>query len=192
MKRNQLLWITTTAVLLALIVVAQVITIPGTVGVPLLQQFFTGSLVNLILITAAGSIGLKSGATLSVVSPILALLFGLLKAPMMIPVVAIGNLIVVLITWWFFRTAQNKNSKNQMLFIVISGVVLGAILKCAFLWFATAKIITPILVSKSAAPELIKLLNASMSWPQAIAALIGGILALLVLPSIKKYLRTMR
>jgi hypothetical protein len=189
MKKNQLLWITTTAVLLALIVVAQIIPFPGTV---LLRQFFTGSLVNLILITAASSIGLSSGVTLSVLSPILAFLFGILAAPVMIPVIIIGNVIVVVITWWFFKTAQNRKNKNEMLVLVISGVILGAVVKCAFLWVTTAKIITPILVSKSAKSALVHLLNLSMSWPQAIAALIGGILALLVLPSIKKYLRTIR
>jgi hypothetical protein len=187
MKNKQLLWITTTAVLLALIVVAQILPFPS--SIPLLRQLFTGSLINLILITAAGSIGLKSGATLAVLSPVLAFLLGQLPAPLLIPIVATGNFIVVLVTWWFFKEAQKKESKSGMLILVLSGVLLGAIFKCAFLWIATAKIITPILVSKSTKQVLINALNLSMSWPQAIAAIVGGILALLILPSIKRYIK---
>ncbi|MDR3552794.1 MAG: ECF transporter S component [Clostridia bacterium] len=183
MRNKNLLWLTTTAVLLALIVVAQLIP----VQVPPVKQLVTGSLVNLILIVATTAVGLWSGVALAGLSPFINLALGQLPAPVMAPVVAIGNIILVLIVWLFFRMARDKSNGTQTA-VNISGIVLAAVLKCAFLWSVTAGAIAPLLAGKAAQAKIALLIN-MMSWPQAVAAVIGGLIALAVLPPVRRFLR---
>ena len=88
--KNKILWITRTAVMLALLVVVQYVTsfIPKPV-----QQYVTGSCVNAVLAVAVLMSGFWSGTAVAVVSPFVAFLFGI--GPQLLPIVpaiAAGNL----------------------------------------------------------------------------------------------------
>lgn len=173
MRNKQLIWVTQTALLIALITLFQLI--------PVSNQFITGSLVNLVLIVGAGFTGFASAGTAAALSPILAALFGKVPLPQMIPVIIIGNLIIVGVTYLFFTKSLKEQGKSVL--YDITGVILGAALKCAFLWIATLLVVVP-LFSKSL--KVSKMLSAAFTWPQLITALIGGFLALLVLPALRK------
>ena len=79
------LWITETAVMIALLVALQWATKP-------LGQFVTGSCVNLVLGVSALVGGLWCGLTVALVSPFFAFLLGIGPAFLpIVPMVAVGN-----------------------------------------------------------------------------------------------------
>ena len=69
--RKKILWITETAVMLALLVAVQGIT------AGLGNQFITGSCVNLVLAVTALMVGLWGGVAVAAVSPFVAFLLGI-------------------------------------------------------------------------------------------------------------------
>lgn len=180
---KRILWVVYAALLLALIVLAQTLSKVIPASVPVVSQLVTGSLVNLVLIVGAATAGFSATAVAAVLSPVLAFSMGQMPFAPMIPVILLGNLIIVAIAWAFLR----KDEKRIFALRYIAGVIVGAAAKCAFLWAATALIVAPIL-SKNPKVPVSKLLL-MFSWPQGVTALIGGILALLVLPAIRAYRR---
>lgn len=181
-NRKVTVWVAEAALLLALLAAVQLLTFAVPKSVPLVGQLFTGSLVNMVLIVGVGSVGFSGTAVAAVVSPLLAYAFGQMTFPQMIPVVAIGNLIIVAVLWLFLRPADSETPGAGR---SILGVVAGAVVKTAFLWAATVWVIVPMFFARKA--PVAEKLSVMFSWPQAITAVIGGILALLVLPAIRTY-----
>ena len=161
------LWITETAVMIALLVALQWATKP-------LGQFVTGSCVNLVLGVSVLVGGLWCGLTVALVSPFFAFLLGIGPALVqVVPVIACGNAILA----GLFGLSCRKNWKRE------SAMVACAVLKCAFLWVAVPAVIASLgtVPAKQAA-----VMSAMFSWPQGVTALIGGVLALVILPRLKK------
>ena len=183
-NKKATVWVAEAALLLALLVVVQLLTFAVPKSVPLVSQLFTGSLVNMVLIVGAGSVGFSGSAVAAVASPLLAYAFGQMAFPQMIPVVAVGNLIIVTILWFFLRTA---GAEAPGMGRSILGIVVGAAAKTAFLWGATVWVILPMFFAGKA--SVAEKLSMMFSWPQAVTAVIGGILALLILPAIRTYRR---
>lgn len=177
------LWISEAGLLIALLVVVQLLTFAVPKGVPLIGQLFTGTLVNLVLIMGAGSVGFSATAVAAVLSPVLALLFGQMNFPQMVPIVAAGNLVIVAVTWAFFRKDE-KFSKGKAFAFDLGGVILGSITKAAVLFGASTLIAVPIFFAQNA--KVGKQITFMFSWPQLITALIGGIVAVLIVPRIRK------
>lgn len=182
-KKEVTVWVAETALLLALLVVFQLLTFIVPKGVPLVSQFCTGTLVNMVLIVGAGSVGLSGTAVAAVVSPLLAYAFGQMPFPQMLPVVAVGNLIIVVIIWFFFRPSADATAPGLCRSLL--GIVVGAAVKSMFLWGMTVWFILPMLFAGKA--KVAEKLSMMFSWPQAITAVAGGVLALLVLPAIRTY-----
>lgn len=176
--RRGIVWVAQTALMLALLVVIQLISI-GTA--PFLGQIITGSLVNLVLIVGAGSVA-SAAAVAAILSPLLAFVMGKMPFVQMVLVVAVGNLIIVVITWLFFR---GRNRISYGILADISGIVLGAIAKWLFLWGAVEWVVVPMFFAgnKNVADKL----GLMFSWPQLVTALIGGVLSLFILPAVRSY-----
>ena len=174
---KKLLWITRTAIFLALLVIVQFVT-KG------LSPFVTGSLVNLLLIITGLTVGLTSGLSLAVISPVLAGLLGVqvFPTPFMIPVIVVSNMIIVFITWYFTQYSI-KNEVKQKKLLQVFGTVLGALVKFAFLWVFTSLVLGPIF-------KLPTLILFFFSWPQLVTALIGGAFALAIYPVLSKVLKS--
>ena len=86
---KKVLWITETAVLLALLVVLQWVTKP-------LGQIVTGSCVNAVLAVSALLVGLSSGLTVALISPVCAYLLGVAPNLVAVPAIMAGNAVFVL------------------------------------------------------------------------------------------------
>ena len=86
---KKVLWITETAVLLALLVVLQWITKP-------LGQIVTGSCVNAVLAVSVLLVGLSSGLTVALISPVCAYLLGIAPNLVAVPAIMAGNAVFVL------------------------------------------------------------------------------------------------
>lgn len=180
MRNNKINYITQTAVMLALLIGAQFIT--RSFG-----QFVTGSIVNLILLVSVFIIGIYGGVTIAVLSPILAFLAGIGPAFIqIIPFIAIGNVLFVTIAWLIAKSYIAKVNKRG--FVVSSiGLISASVVKFLFLWLGLVIIALPLIPGikeKQAA-----VIGASFSWPQLITALIGSILAMMIIPHLKKAIK---
>lgn len=163
-------FITRTAILLALTLVFQMLRqfIPMS---NILSIFIVGTLVNACLAVSAKMVGLWGGLIISIVAPIVAFLQGHLKFIWMIPVVAIGNAILV---------AAFALFKSDYFALII-----GALTKFVFLFLSVTLLLRYIKIPAAAA----KLMSFSFSWPQLVTALLGGIIALAVWNLVKKSYR---
>ena len=177
--KKKIYWITETAVLLALLVALQAIT-KG------FGQFVTGSCVNAILAVAVLFAGLGSGITVALVSPVLAYLLGIAPQVLVVPAIMVGNAVFVL-TLHFL--VDGRKPMAQVL-----GWLTASVCKFAILYMIVAKVVCGILASRLLASgalkePMLKALPATFSWPQLVTALIGGGIALLIIPALKKALR---
>ena len=179
-KNKKILFITQTAVMLALLIGAQF----ATRG---FGQFVTGSLVNLILLTSVFTAGLGSGLTVAAASPFLAFVLGLpYPLPQIVPFIAAGNAVLVTIAW-LVRKHMAKGSVKNLVF-ASAGLIAAGTAKFLVLWIGIVKVLLPML------PELpeqrVNIITAAFTWPQLITALIGSALAMAVVPLVKKALST--
>jgi len=173
-KNKSILWITRTAVSLALLITAQIV-------LRVLGQYVLGSIVNLILISTAFLMGISESITIAVLSPLLAFLLGFGPAlPQIVPVVIVGNISLVFI--WYI--VAGKNNENTIIRMVIA-LVLSAVVKFSVLWSGIVKIVIPLLNIQN--PQA-AILSAAFSYPQLITATIGGIAAVIILPPLKRML----
>ena len=174
------LFITQTAVMLALLIGAQF----ATRG---FSTFVTGSLVNMILLISTFIIGRSSGLVVAILSPPLAFLAGIGPAFIqIIPFMAIGNVILVLIASLVSKY-MGKGNKKDIIFAAI-GLIAAAVAKMTFLWVALVIIALPMIPGLN--ERQIAMVSAAFSWPQGVTASIGGILAMTIVPILKKALKS--
>ena len=165
------LWITRTAVLLALLIVLQAATSK-------LGQLVTGSFVNAVLAAAALLCGFASGAVIAVVSPFLAFLLGIgPKLLAIVPAIAVGNLTLVGIL------CAIKGDSLPMRGVKWISASVG---KFVILYLLVVQLLCRILTLKEAQ---ITTFTAMFSFPQLFTALIGSGLILLLLPVLQKAVR---
>ena len=174
-------FITETAVMLALLVSLQALTKP-------MGQLVTGSCVNAVLAISALVGGLASGITVALISPVLAFLLGIAPQILTVPAIMVGNTVYVVL----LSLLADKDGKNIVKQII--AWIVAAAAKFAALYIIVVKIIcgvmAPSLLAAGTMKEpMLKVLPATFSWPQLITALIGGGLALLIMPVLKKALR---
>lgn len=165
-------WITRTAVLTALLIVMQAVT--SSFG----NTLITGSIVNLILIVSVMTSGILTGISVGFISPICAKLFGIGPLWALIPFIIIGNIVLVLI-WYLIA---NRKIMNKKLSYIIA-LIVAAVSKFLVLYISIVKIAIPLLLDL---PEKQAAVISNMfSVPQLVTALIGGLLAIIILPIIK-------
>lgn len=181
MKNQKVRFITTTAVMLALLVSLQALT-------KSLGQFVTGSCVNTVLGVSALIGGLGCGLTVALISPVLAYLLGIAPQILTVPVIMVGNAVFVVLLFLLSR----KNEKNIVMQVI--AWLAAAVAKFVVLYLLVVKVIcdwlAPSLMEAGMlkAPML-KALPATFSWPQLVTALIGGAVALTIVPVVKKALK---
>ena len=178
--RKKILWVTETAVMLALLVTLQALTKP-------MGQLVTGSCVNAVLAVSALVGGLGCGLTVAVISPVLAYLLGIAPQILTVPAIMVGNAVYVVL----LRVLADKTGKNLVKQVI--AWVVAAAAKFAALYLIVVKIICGVLSESLLAAgtlkaPMLKALPATFSWPQLFTALIGGAVALLIVPVIRKAL----
>lgn len=182
--KKTLTWITTTAMLIALLIVCQW----GLGSLTGNNQYVVGAAVNLVLIVAATVGGLYCGLTVAALSPFFAFLLGVgPQFIQIIPFIALGNIMLVLIC--SLLDSEKIFKFNQYARLAIADV-LGAGLKCLTLYLCIAKLMVPVLLNGSLIPEkAAATLSATFGISQMITALIGGTIALAIVPMLKKALK---
>ena len=174
-------WITETAVMLALLVSLQALTKP-------LGQLVTGSCVNAILAVAVLVAGLGSGVTIAVISPVLAYLLGIAPQILTVPAIMVGNSVFVVLLS-LLADKSGKNIAKQIIAWLAAAAAKFAALYAIVVWLICGVLSESLLASGAMKAPMLKALPATFSWPQLITALIGGAVALLIVPVLRKALR---
>lgn len=172
-RKQEILWITRTSIFIALLIVLQAATAPlGNVVV-------TGSIVNLMLVVSVMTCGPASGLTVAAVSPIMAKFLGIGPLWSLIPFIALGNVVLVL-TW---HLIGNRNMGRKYAAYLIASIC-AALAKFLVLYVGIVQIAVPVflgLPEKQAA-----VISNMFSIPQLITALVGGALAIVLFPRLRK------
>ena len=136
------------------------------------NQLVTGSLVNCVLFVFTAIGGVWCGVCVGILSAVLASVIGIGPAVLaVVPLVACGNAILCIV----FSIVGKPLPR-------IVAVITAAAVKCGFLWISV-----PLLLQAICAPDKQRMMLGIMfSWPQACTALIGGLLAMLIIPRISK------
>ena len=183
--RKNILWITETAVMLALLVTLQTLTKP-------MGQLVTGSCVNAVLAISVLLVGMSSGITIALISPVCAYLFGIAPNFVTVLPIMIGNVCFVVLL------RQIAGKTNKPIWRQPVALVAAAGVKFVVLYMLVVKVICGIasgaLLGKKLgdivvlAPPMLKMLPTMFAWPQLFTALIGGAVALLITPVLRKAL----
>lgn len=182
-KNNSVLWITRTAIFIALLVAAQYITSS-------LGQFVTGSIVNFLLIAATLTSGIYSGIAVAAVSPVAAWLIGITPVPYIVPMIIVGNIVIVIVYGLLLKKSSSLEGLKKYA-LWAAAVVSGAVAKFLALYLGIVVILLP-LITGALKPPQVKALSASFSYPQLITALIGGAIAIAVVPPVQAALKKSR
>ena len=181
MMRKKIRWMTETAVMLALLVSLQALTKP-------MGQLVTGSCVNAVLAVAALVGGTGCGVTVALCSPVLAFLLGIATQILTVPAIMAGNCIfVVLLGNLADKTGRNMG--RQIAAWLAAAAAKFAALYAIVVWMICGVLSESLLASGVMKAPMLKALPVTFSWPQLFTALIGGALALLMAPALRKALR---
>lgn len=183
---KKVLWITETAVMLALLVTLQAVTKP-------LGQWVTGSCVNCVLAVTVLLVGMSGGITVALISPVCAYLLQI--APNLVTVIPImiGNVCFVVLLRLIAGKSHRPLWRQPVALVVAAGA------KFAVLYLLVVEVIcglaSGLLMGQKLgdtvilAPLMVEKLLGMFTWPQLFTALIGGGVALLIVPILRKALR---
>ena len=176
--KSKIRWITQTAVMLALLVTLQYFT-KG------FGQLVTGSFVNAVLAVSVLLAGLSSGVTVALVSPVMAYLLGIAPQVLTVPVIMVGNLLYVVM----LHLLSGKSILRR-----ITAWVLAANVKFFALYtmvsYVICDLLAPMLLEKGLLKTpMLTALPATFGAMQLVTALIGGGVALLIIPVLKKAIK---
>ena len=173
-------WITETAVMLALLVSLQALTKP-------MGQLVTGSCVNTVLAVSALVGGMSCGLVVALVSPVLAYLLGIAPQILTVPAIMVGNCVfVILLSCLADKTG--KNIVKQVITWIVAAAAKFAALYAIVVGLICGVLSESLLAAGTLKAPMLKALPATFSWPQLITALIGGAIALIITPVLRKAL----
>jgi len=184
---SRAVWVAQTGIFLALLIVAQIVTRPFG------NSILTGSINNMLFILTLMVCGLSSALILSSISPVIAFFMGMMPFWPFIPVLIAGNIVLVVL-WHFIalRAPQNNNQKidegkrRRPPVRNFVALIVAAIAKFLILFFGIVHVVVPLVLGLEG-PQA-GVVSAAFSYPQIITACIGGVLAMLLFPVLKKAL----
>ena len=174
-------WITETAIMLALLVALQALT--SSMG-----QIVTGSCVNAVLGISVLMSGLASGLVVALVSPVMAFLLGIAPQIITVPAIMAGNAIFVVLLH-FMADRNGKNLVKQIVALAVAAVAKFAVLYLIVVKVVCGMMSESLIAAGTMKPSMVAALTAKFSWPQLITALIGGAIALIVAPVVRRALK---
>ena len=173
-------FITETAVLLALLVALQALTKP-------FGQLVTGSCVNTVLAVSVLIAGLGSGITVALISPVLAYLLGIAPQILTVPAIMVGNTVFVVALYCFAGKDSKKILRQALAWLAAAGMKFAA-LYAIVVWLICGVFSEKLLAAGMLKAPMLKALPVSFGITQLFTALIGGAVALLIVPVLRKAL----
>ncbi len=156
--------------------------------------YITGAIINAVLVIVLLTVKLSAALFISIITPITSFFITgspiMAAIPLMFPVIMIGNMLLVCVIWIIVK---NKK-QNNYLYI---GMFLGSAIKALFLWIMTSFVLFPFmgdnLKSYIPKPELyqavLKTAKVTFSITQFVTAILGCVLAIIIMIPLKKYLK---
>lgn len=170
--KNKTRFMTETALMVAVLVVLQAITKNA-------GQLVTGSCVNAVLALSLLVSSAASGFSVALISPFVAFLLGIGPVvPAVVPAIALGNAVYVLI---LSRLRGKEYPPVQKILVL----VMAAAGKFLTLYLLVVRLLCTVLPLKQ--PQ-IAAFTTMFTWPQLITALLGGAAALAMAKVIRKAL----
>lgn len=141
-------------------------------------QWISGPIINAILILILFLVGIRSAMVVALVPSLMALAGGLLPAILspVVPFIMISNAIFVLSIDRIYDWSKNSSRGYWI------GVLTGAVLKFLFLYISVS-FITKLLIKQELAVKVAQM----MSWPQLATAILGGMIAWVILKWLKRF-----
>ena len=176
--KQKIRYITETAIMLALLVAVQYLTKP-------LGQLVTGSCVNTVLAVSVLVGGLGCGVTVALLSPVLAYLLGIAPMAVTVPAIMAGNTVFVVLLHFLYGKSLLRQAtawltaaaaKFGVLYLAVNGLICGLLAD-------------HLLAAGTLKAPMLKALPVTFGITQLITALIGGGVALLLMPVLRKALR---
>jgi len=139
-------------------------------------QWLTGPIINAILILAVIVVGIRAAMVIALIPSLIALGSGLIPAILapVVPFIMIANVVLILAVDYFYNNRKSDSIGYA------NGVVVGAVLKFALLYFSV-DLIAKLLIKQ----ELVTAVASMMGWMQLMTALAGGVIAWVVLKFLK-------
>ena len=176
MNNKKIQYLTRTAVMLAITLIFMSLRlIPVLSDANPMSVYIIGSLVNLALLVACDYVGFGAAVFNGIVAPFVALLQGHQTLMFMVPVVAIGN-IVLPSGYMLFKNRSN---------LKWLGVLFGSLLKFGF-FLLVVPFVFQLFMSSPVAPRVAAQF---LGYAQLITALIGGYVAIIVVPLLRRALQ---
>ena len=152
-----------------------------------LSVYITGPIVNAVLVIVTLTLGLVMGIIFSIIAPITAFLITgspvVAAAPhLMIPAIALGNIIMCVAVYVFY-----KNIKNKLFIGLPVGLVVGSVLKALFMGAVISNFILPKFCT-SLPEKAIGIAQKTFSVVQLFTALIASAVVMLIWIPAGKYL----
>ena len=126
---------------------------------PLLSIIVIGTMLNAIMVIAVRYASLTSAIIISAVLPLFAFMQGHVIIPLMIPVIFLGNLVLVLVCDKFWGKGI---------------IILAPVLKTVTLYMLSRVLLSMLGLQN----KLVDAILLGMGWPQLITAILGIILAM--------------
>jgi len=141
------------------------------------QQLITGPIINAILILSVLLLGVRAAVLIALLPSLIALSSGLLPASLApaVPFIMLSNIILILVVDGIYRFQPRETYYWK-------GLCLGAGFKALFLFLSTS-LIAQLLINQQLMDAVIKM----MGWAQLATVLAGGLLAWLILKSVKYF-----
>lgn len=175
--KKKILWITETAAMLALLIALQWATKP-------LGQLVTGSCVNAVLAVSALFCGLSSGLTVALLSPLFAYFMGIAPNLIAVPVIMAGNSLFVLL----LTALQGKPVWKNIAAWLAAATGKFAVMYTLMVWVICGVASDFLLAQGLLKAPMLKALPVTFGVTQLLTALIGGGVAILIIPVVKKAL----
>lgn len=175
--REKIRWMTQTALLLALLITLQWVTKPA-------GQLVTGACVNAVLAITALLVGLSGGLTVALLSPIFAFLFGIAPNAVTVPVIMLGNSVFV----FLLQLGCKGEWLRTVCGLLVAAVAKFAVLYALIHWVVCGVAADALLAQNLLKQPMLKALPVSFGVIQLFTALVGGGLALVLLPALQKAL----
>ena len=160
----------------------------------MVKQLITGTCVNCVLAVAAFYAGYGSSVTIALISPALALVLGISQPITIVPIMAGNACYVVLL-----RLIAGKTGKPFWRQPV--ALVTAALAKFGVLYVLVVQVVctlaSDLFLGKTLGGEVLlkpgmlqpDKLPLMFSWPQLVTAVCGGVLAIAIVPVLRKALR---
>ena len=177
--KKKTLWLTHSALMLALLITLQSLT-RG------LGQIVTGSCVNAVLAAATLLINCSSGLAVALLSPIFAFLLGIAPQLVTVPAIMAGNAVFVLVLSLLHRGSASP--VRQIILWLTAAVAKFAVLHILVVRIICGAASGALMENGLLKAPMLTNLPVMFTWPQLITALIGGALALVITPIVKKSL----